>query len=216
MVRQWIVTGGVLAAAFVLMISAIRARPFDDHPLSSVLDSPGCEAISSDSEHPCWMGIVIGRTPYEVALDTLNEHPWVDTLYTGPGLISWSWSGLQPAAINAMQNGLLSVTGNGVARQMRLLTTITFGDIWLTYGPPDHSLLVRPLSRSSSYQIGFYDSAFMQAITDVGCPAQPQVFWFSQALIGRGELWSTENINGVTFDIYELPNWWRRLRGCRP
>lgn len=211
----------VLVACAACALGVIRAQPPGESPLDAVLNAPGCPpaaASSTAQARPCWLGIVIGLTGRQDARELLSAHPWVGEIFEDDAALSWRWSGRQPAAIDASQNGLISFGSGGgsTVRQMRILTHIPYGDVWLRLGPPESALLIRPVSQSSAYQIGFYTAPAAQAISRVGCPARPTALWFSATAFGRGELWTTEQINSVQFNIYGTGGWWPRLRRCTP
>lgn len=193
----------VLTAAFVLLVGAIRAQPYDDGELHLLLGDVGC-----------WQGICIDVTRRADVLRTLEAHPWVGEIFETELHISWRWSGGQPRLIDASQDGLLRM-GGGVVRQVRVRTHLRFGDIWMALDRPDGALLVRPVSRYSVYQIALYETEGLQAITTISCPIDPDHFWEAAATFGFGELWTTEAINGIRFDIYDTSSWWGNLRRCR-
>jgi hypothetical protein len=194
----------ILAAAFALLVGAIRAQPYDDGELHVLL---------GDGE--CWQGICVGVSRRDDVLRTLEAHPWVGEIFQTDLHISWHWSGIQPRLIDDSQDGLLRVTG-GVVRQVRVRTLVPFGDIWVSLDQPDAALLVRPVSRFSVYQIAMYEREGVQAITTISCPTNPDAFWKATATFGFGELWTTEAINGIRFDIYDTSSWWGNLRRCHP
>jgi hypothetical protein len=219
MIRLLIVCITGITLIFIVCVGAIRAQTFNGSTVRNVLDSPGCPPDPLPvgyAARSCWLGIVIDVTTRPEALAILTTHPWIAQVYENESVIVWDWSGEQPAAIDSRQGGVLRTSHNGIVRQIRILTTIPFGEIWAALGAPDTALLVRPVSRSSSYQIGIYQDEHAQAISSVGCPAEPVSFWFSKTTLGRGELWSTEYINGIQFNIYDSPAWWVNLRVCRP
>ena len=115
----------MLVIVCAVLISVIRAQPYDDGELRLVL---------GDGE--CWQGICIDVTTREDALRTLEANPWVGEIFQTTYNISWRWSGRQPGVLDASQDGLLSVTGD-VVRQLRLITHVSFGDLWVTLDRPD-------------------------------------------------------------------------------
>jgi hypothetical protein len=216
MITRLIGIGLILTVLCTLCMGAIRARPYHENALTTLIrDDDACATYPAQA---CFMGILIGETRRAEVLDRLQAHPWVDEVFQTDFLITWSWSGDQPAAINAGQNGLVSFSSRTgeIAAQMRILTHIPYGDAWLALSSPDRTLLVRPFGRYSAFQIAFFDAQAMQVISALGCPVDPDEYWYSEISIGRGELWTTESINGVSFDIYDQPGWWRSLRRCRP
>lgn len=193
----------ILTAAFTLLLGAIRAQPYDDGGLHLLLGDDGC-----------WQGICIDVTRREDVLRILEAHPWVGEIFQTEYFISWRWSGSQPPVIDSSQDGLLRL-GGGVVRQVRMLTHFRFGDVWMALDRPDGAVLVRPVSRYSVYQIALYEAEGLQAITTVNCPMDPDAFWQATTTFGFGELYTTEAINGIRFDIYGASSWWRSMRRCR-
>lgn len=192
-----------LTLVFALLIGAIRAQPYNDGDLRVLL-----------GEGECWQDICIDVTSTEDALRVLQAHPWVGEVFERSPYISWSWSGSQPRLINSAEAGLLEATG-GVVRRLRVQTIIPFGDIWIALNRPNDALLVRPVSSYSVYQIAFYENEGFRAITTIRCPIDPDPFWQAITTLGFGDLWTTEAINGIRFDIYHTSSWWGNLRRCR-
>jgi hypothetical protein len=185
-------------------VGAIRAQPYDRGELPLLLIERGC-----------WQEICVDVTTRAEALRTLNTSDWVGEIFQTDLHISWRWSGAQPALIDASQDGLLRVQG-GVVRQVRVRTHIPFGDVWMSLRQPDDALLVRPVSRFSAYQIALYEEEGVQTISTIRCPTSPYEFWNATTTFGFGELWLTDAINSIQFDIYGMESWWESLRRCRP
>ncbi|MDZ4766408.1 MAG: hypothetical protein SGI73_17845 [Chloroflexota bacterium] len=166
---------------------------------------------------PCWAGIRVGVTTRADAEAILGAHPWVGRVFSGATQLSWRWNGTQPALIDGARDGLIGL-GAGVVQRLRIQTTVRYGEMWGALGAPDDALLVRPVSRYAAFQISMYDferpNALM-VISSFGCPVTPREFWTSTTTLGMGDVWTTEALNGIRFDIYEQPGWWGRLRRCR-
>jgi hypothetical protein len=200
------------ALAFCLLLAGLvglaRAQPGNEAALRALFTPPpGCPA-------PCWEGIQLGTTTKEEALTILDAHPWIGQIFAWDTQISWHWSGQQPALLDGQRDGLIGVRGD-VVRLLRLQTRVRFGEFWTLLGQPDDALLIRPLTRFSAFQIAQYDEAAIQVISAVNCPATPAEFWSSTATLGMGEVWSSEAINGIDFNVYASAGWWRPLRRCR-
>ncbi len=208
-----------LLLAFVTCLGAIRVRDHAADWKNALLNSPGCpvDELALETGIPCWMGIVVGETTREEAIALLSEHSWVEQVYDVPSLVSWSWNGNQPSFLSDDQRGLLGISPGGTVQQMRLLTAVPFGEIWLEMGQPNRAMLIRPVSPSNVYQIGFYDAQQLQVISAVNCRSfSLNDYWYSQTTLARGELWPTEYVNGTPVDVYRSGNWAARLRRCRP
>ena len=72
------------------------------------------------------------------------------------------------------------------------------------------------MNRSSAYPIVTWDNPAVQVIRNLSCPGRPDRLWSSIVSVGRGEIWTTEAINGLDFDVYKSPGWWGPVRQCRP
>jgi hypothetical protein len=201
--------GGLLTVFFIVLIGVIAARAYDGDSIRRVFASPAICAAA------CWGDIQIGITDRAQALDTLQSHPWIDAVYEQPSFLSWTWNGAQPDIIDGSSYGLLSFE-RGVVIQIRIPTHVSVGAVWLTFAQPEQALLVRPVSRSTSFQIFSYDAERFQVIATLGCPATPQRLWYTPVTLGMGDLWSTESLNSIPFDVYQQPEWWRYLHPCRP
>lgn len=210
-VLPWILKIGGLAltlsAALIWLLPAV-ASTAHAAAIRALLVPDGCAP-------PCWAGIRIGVTTREEAVTLLEASPWVGQVFSSEQQISWRWSGAQPALIDGERDGLIGL-GGGVVQRIRLQTRIRFGDIWTLYGAPDDTLMVRLISsRSSAFQIARYDAISAQAISTFRCPVDPAAFWNATVTIGMGDIWTTEALNGVRFDIYHETGWWNPLRSCR-
>jgi hypothetical protein len=206
----WLIVKNTLALYLLLtgLVGLIQASSGEKTALRELFTPPaGCPA-------PCWEGIQIGVTNKDEALTILNSHPWIGQIFSSDTQISWRWSGLQPALLDGQRDGLIGLR-SGVVRLLRLQTHVQFGEFWALLDQPDDALLVRPLTRFSAFQIAQYDEAAIQVISAVNCPATPVEFWSSNATLGMGEVWTSEAINGIDFDVYGLKGWWRVVRQCR-
>jgi hypothetical protein len=226
----------VLMIPFALIV-AILPRAFAALPFEN--DIRGLFGASESCSMPCWAGIRVGVTTRDQAEAILRAHPWVGTIFTTPAQLSWRWNGAQPAIIDGARDGLIGL-GGGVVQRLRIQTTIPYGALWLALGAPDDALLVRPASRYAAFQISLYDPDSVGAslfganaaesgedaprggwtrmvliIHSFGCPAAPRAFWGSTTTLGMGDVWTTEALNSIRFDVYNAAEWWRRTRVCR-
>jgi hypothetical protein len=197
----------MLSAALIWLLPA-HAPPASAEAVIALLTPDGCAP-------PCWAGIRVGATTREEALTLLAANPWIGQVFSSEQQISWRWSGAQPALIDGERDGLIGL-GGGVVQRIRLQTRIRFGDLWALYGAPDDTLMVRLISsRSSAFQIARYNAISAHAISTFRCPADPAAFWNATVTIGIGDIWTTEALNSVRFNIYHEAGWWSPLRSCR-
>lgn len=189
-----------------------RARPVDAAHFYQFFDNASCTNRESS---PCWLGIRVGETRRAEALTLLRDHPWIGDIHQTETVLSWRWSGEQPAAINDAQAGLIGLLGDYVYR-IRIQTRLPYGEVWVILGAPTDALLVSPVSRSQAYQLLEYEGLSARVIGDLSCPVTPTSLWSSPIVLGMGNLWQTEGINAVSFSIYHHTGWWRNLRYCRP
>lgn len=158
----------------------------------------------------CWQGIIPGVTPIAEARSRLAAHPWIGERFESAQAISWRWSGQQPAAIDAAHDGIVRIEGGRVT-QIRVQLTLTVGDVWTAAGQPTRTRLVRPVSRSTMYQIVYYDAAGFYITNALYCPLVPRRLWTQPVTLGLGDIWLTETLNGVELRLYEQGGWWARL-----
>jgi hypothetical protein len=146
MLRCWIRSIVVLTVLCILPVLIIRAQPYDDHELRAFLLPP------EDCRAPCFMGIRPGVTTAREALDMLNNHAWVETVWIEnnpltegafnyhpdqPAELSWSWERTAPRWININTRGWLSFR-RGYVNTMVVDTHLRFGETLLILGKPDN------------------------------------------------------------------------------
>jgi len=132
----------LLTFIFAALVGFIHARPYDGSQLQAILvPSDGCAL-------PCFMGIRPGVTTRQEAVAILQAHPWVaqtnlesDQLSI-TSAVTWDWSGLQPAFINAASGGELRTAGNMVTA-IYVSLAIPFGDFLLWRQPEQAAVYCR-------------------------------------------------------------------------
>ncbi len=77
------------------------------------------------------------------------------------------------------------------------------------------ALLVRPVSRSTAYQIAGFGRSGVQIVSSLSCPARPAAYWQGAVTLHVGEPLFTEMMNGAPYPIFDAPGWWRWLHRCR-
>ncbi|MDX2139910.1 MAG: hypothetical protein SF123_17625 [Chloroflexota bacterium] len=198
----------LLCTSFVVLVGVVRVlRPADDDLRALLLPPTDCAA-------PCWQGLRPGETSADDAEALLRAHPWVADINRTATHLSWHWNGRQPNAIDGTARGLIYLNSGRVGT-LRIALTVPFGDIWALFKSPDDALLVRPVSRSSAYQIVDYAQAGIQVVSSLSCPVNPTVYWNGTTTLHLGEALLTEELNSVPYDVFQQGGWWRWLRTCR-
>jgi hypothetical protein len=184
-----------LLVVFTGAIGLIRAQPYDDGGLETLLIPP------ENCPRPCWQGIRPGRTLTQEALALLKAHPWIDRVeLVTNDMYEIRWSGRQPAMIDADYHGVLVTRGDFVT-QVRVPVRASFGDVWLRFDQPQYGGMSRMFSRPIAYLTHYADAGFTVR-TPVHCPLRIQTFWQEQAYVIYGAV-------NVLFDDYELNDWAR-------
>ncbi|MDL1900345.1 hypothetical protein FBR02_06210 [Anaerolineae bacterium CFX9] len=209
-VLLWI---SALFAISCLAIGVVHAAPYNERLPYALIDAG--DRCAGESPARCWQGIRLGETTRAEALAILEAHPWVLRTFETSITVSWRWNGTQPEAIDERHDGVLRIERDRVTL-IRVHTRLQFGDIWLAFGAPDDAILVRPASRSATYQVVEYDQEALHIVSTIGCPVSPQQFWRQTVTMGIGDVWFTEAIHGARFDVFNNSSWWRRVRRCRP
>lgn len=127
----------LFSVALLLPIALIRAQPYDSSALRAFLTPPeGCPA-------PCFMGIQPGVTTLEEALDILSQHAWVvqgsyrESDNQDFNQRAWRWTEAAPAWLDRGTRPQLHAS-NGRVRYVFVTTTISWGELEIGYGRPDH------------------------------------------------------------------------------
>ncbi|RMF82246.1 MAG: hypothetical protein D6737_02595 [Chloroflexi bacterium] len=172
-------------ATFGTIIAIIRLQPFDDKGLRTV----------EHCREACFMNIAPDLSRIEQAVAIIEAHDWVEAIdgQTGTGL-SWFWNGAQPAWIDGDEKGLLVIdlpgrfSLDGGPAMMIIQTNLTFGDVWLTLGPPDSGNAlgignnrIGGRTRIFNNHIAHYDGRFT-AMMPVAC----RPFWRQPVILVFG------------------------------
>lgn len=205
--RLWLLAG-LMVGVFTLALGVVRAGITPDSSLRAALEaSENCPA-------PCWLGIRPDITSAREAEILLRAHPWIVDLSASPAIIAWHWSASAPAYIDTARQGLLYVANQQV-KTVRVPLRVPFGDVWAIFGVPSRTLLVRPVSRTTAYQIASYEELGVGVISSLSCPAGPTVFWTSLTTLHLGDLTHSDLMNSSPYEIFGQPGWWRWLHSCR-
>ncbi|MBZ0293626.1 MAG: hypothetical protein K8L99_13750 [Anaerolineae bacterium] len=136
-----------LTALALIPVLVIRARAYDDSALLQVVTPPdGCYA-------PCFMGVIPGGTRADEALALLRAHDWVESVERGT-TIRWTWSGRQPDVIASDTPGqfsILSTFDRPLVASVYIVTQLTYGDLLLALGEPDHGYIAVDHRRQGTY-----------------------------------------------------------------
>jgi hypothetical protein len=179
MTRLLLLPALLLIVILALTAALIRAQPLLPAAFTGLLPDAACAA-------PCFLGIEVGRTSAQQAIEVLARHPWVDHVIlserfgaTRGGFVGWAWSGSQPAWINTDQTGSLWVRDNTV-RFLRFQTTIAFGDLWLLLDRPARGAFRLERDFVAADPVAIHHAAWSDALLaqiTARCPLRPADFW---------------------------------------
>lgn len=190
-----------LTVLFLVPMFAIRAQPAGHDDLAVLLAPPdGCEI-------PCFLGIRPGKSTVSEALAVLRNHEWISQpRMSAPGngfsVISWQWSGLQPALINDDYPGRLtfywdeedpSTLSPEEARveTISLHTWVRMYKAQAWYGEPDSGTANYYPEEDIRYTAAYHQpTGMVQLATVMNCPVNWLTYWDShtriQFSIGHG------------------------------
>lgn len=182
LLRFVLVASVLISAAFVLLLTVIRAQPYDDRGAALLLDlDAGCAV-------PCWQGIRPGETTIQEALRTLRARPWVHDLRGTPGTdlarnhppqgrLFWDWAHPQWRQI-APGGGTLEIN-RGQVNAFRVVTTLSFGELWLLLGQPDYGSLRLSRAYNHEYEVhlAMYTNHGIMLRSIIPYPASQHNYW---------------------------------------
>ena len=183
-----------LVVLLALPVLLIRAQPYDNHEVHSLLTPP------EDCPAPCFMGIRPGVTTFDEATDLLRTHEWVNdfimlgTQHDSRGrfvysALSWTWSDSSPLEIDRSQPGRMYFMQPDPLYEMLVVQSIqveTRLRTWLVeqwFGRPAASTMSYH-NRRLGYSITFVDDdqpALVVISTAMICPATLMHYWDSRA-----------------------------------
>ena len=180
----WRGTGSLITVLCGLII-VIRAQPYDDGGVRGMLaETQICPAT-------CIMGLQPGYTTFDEAVAGLDANDWVldvQIQYDSDirqGALQWTWSGQQPAIINAQQPGTAQIR-NGIISYVTLPTRAELWQFLLLIGPPDasHFLLMRSPTRHVLYHRARYAEGDLILLANtVACPLSPTALYQSGVVL---------------------------------
>jgi hypothetical protein len=134
-----------LVTAFTAAVLLIRAQPYHDNNLRTLLIPERCLA-------PCFMGIRPGITTVDDAISILEKHEWVAGIephFIPPenpsehyrGWVYWDWKADAPIWFRAAPDVMRGHAGvfdsvDGLVVDITVATNVPFGSIRLTMGRP--------------------------------------------------------------------------------
>lgn len=205
MIRSLVQAAILLAVLFAGMIGMIRAQPYTDGGLRTVL------APVPDCWLPCWNNIRLLRTTTDEAAAILATYePAGQIGYhidQNPGQIYWSWQALQPSQRAIAQLAYVWVDGGRIT-QIYLPGFRTYADVWMLLGKPQQVKIYRDMLHDSNRLI--YLSIYENEIyveSQITCSAQHGDLWraLTAVIIGRPPLyvggWVRE------YELSELRGW---------
>lgn len=157
---------GMIAALCAGAVLLIRAQPYDDTALRTLLFPPDCSL-------PCFLGIRPGITTAEEAVAILSDHPWVRAVHRPHQNITWEWNGMQPEWIGSQ--AIIRLEGETV-EEISMFTRLVLGDIWLLQRPKK-TLYTRTFDIRIYIYTTFYQDDGFQFQGTVQCPLRAANFW---------------------------------------
>lgn len=165
----------LIFGVFLLLISAIRFLASQSDTSQNIelffTQSSGCEAISP----PCFIGIIPDESDQDLIYDRLHSSPYIADfgmaqVEFGIRQMFLEWNGQQPDFIQG--DAHIRLLGEQV-RSIEIETTLTLGDVWLTFGKTDF-ITVTPFTLWLYYQ-----EVELYIQSTLNCDA----FWYSPVTI---------------------------------
>jgi hypothetical protein len=169
-----------LMLLFAGAIAVIRAQPYDDNTIRSILLPADCSA-------PCFMGIRPGTTQIRETYALLEKNPWVGGIssHIDSGCctiaLNWRWNGKQPASLENGNNTIYFTydpdTGIQTVQNIAIHTRIAAGYTILVLGawPLADSGALRGLDHA--YVEVFYRQHAVYMTTTLPCPLTRWRLW---------------------------------------
>ncbi len=191
MIRWLSFTGTLITLLFAVCISLIQAQPYNSSELATTLLG------DSACPQPCWHNIRPGHTTLDEALTLLAADSWVGQITRQGQRIEWSWTGQQPALVNASQPGWLTVDNQAVSA-INIPTTVSMGDLYFLLGTPYWKSTHR--SRSIAHVRLSYPREYLALTIVTQCPTTRSIFWLTRPDITL----LSQPPTGIDFDIHLL------------
>ncbi len=205
MTRLILLPVALLLFVFAGLVGVIRAGASDAHALDALI-APSEEF--PPQAQPCFMGLRPGVTSVAEAFRILETHPWVDEILPGTGSdsigIYWTWSGQQPAYIDADRPGLLLRRNLTYITTIKVHTHLTYADVWLALGQPFRGYVFP--QRSGMVHGVYYPAYALHVVAFTACPAELSDFWGVPVMIQFGDAYVALNSNYMRI--------WGRYRTC--
>jgi hypothetical protein len=150
------------------VIWLIQAWPYDNNDVRAFLrPSEGCSLA-------CFMGISLGKTSLDDAVQVLEGSTWVTsvnrrTLRDSTDYVEWKWSGLQPPFIESESRGYLQGNFNHVAARINIRTTLTPADLWWLYGEPVVESGCLEYCRSLHFNFAYPEKGLALSVSTQNC-----------------------------------------------
>ncbi|QPC84149.1 hypothetical protein G4Y79_07195 [Phototrophicus methaneseepsis] len=168
----------IAVLAFLLMVVALLPR--EDREVQFITSDENCAGH-------CLIGIVPGTTTVGQVLAHLRAHPWVEEAYllapgTGYSEIQWTWSGEQPAAVDADEIGRLTFywladransafLNDAPIETVVIYTTLPMPVLIARLGPPDTGTADRRTDFDLTYTAAYRQSGTTLTLSKIlPCP----------------------------------------------
>jgi hypothetical protein len=145
------------------------------------------------------LGIRLGVTRINEAMAIISSHEWIDSYAAhlssyGGVLVTWNWSGRQPAFIDGTRPGGLGTGNSSVVNRIDLFTNVPLGDFVLWQPPEAGGLRCTSASRIMGlfihYTRQFSAEVIMPPARCLGgspCPLSIQELYFTPAVVTIGD-----------------------------
>jgi hypothetical protein len=193
----------LLIGPLMLLAGLLVSLRLDEPELALVLTHENCLT-------PCLLGIEPGQTSLGEALSRLKASGWAAEVHVHEGLelVTWEWSGQQPAVIDGTTTPSMSYRDN-IVGVLHLTMHIPFGAVLLQLGELDNRQRVALVGSSPNDPRKldlFYVGRGYIALVQVDC----RDLWHSPTSLILGA--SARYFAGLSTQNYELPIMWRIIR----
>jgi hypothetical protein len=187
--RLLILGAFLLTLMFAVTLGAIRATPLQEN----VTVRDFVNKMESCAPQFCMMNLQPGVTSTTQAGIILNGNRWVRAfryfrgMALGSGMITWSWSGEQPAYINGDRDGTLWIEDDRVY-YVEIPSRINFADLYFIEPPERGAAFTSSAVPPRMIYWGLAHTDGLQMRAEITCPARVLQFWNAPLVIRIGTM----------------------------